>query len=91
MKLIYSNKESMMALVMSLRDSFKRKTPTATGVTSADEIGTRVTKLTKPVKVSIWSKSMSLETFAKQLETWEDINEDILEFMSFMIWWRVSS
>ena len=68
-KLIDSNKESMTTLVTSLKDSFKRETPTAAGVTSTAETGTRVTKLTKYVKVPTWSSSMSLETFAKQLQT----------------------
>ena len=76
-KLIDSNKESMTTLVTSLKDSFKKETPTDAGVTSATETGTRVTKLTKPVKVPTWSKSMSLEMFAKQLQTWTEINEVI--------------
>ena len=53
-KLIDSHKERMKTLVMSLKDSFKRETPKAAGVTSADETGTRVTKLTKPVQVPTW-------------------------------------
>ena len=54
-KLIDSNKESMTTLVTSLNDSFKKEIPTAAGFTSAAETETRVTKLTKPVKVLIWS------------------------------------
>ena len=63
-KLIDSNKESMPTLVTCHKDSFEKETPTAT-----NETGTRVSILTKPVKISTWSKSISLETFARQLET----------------------
>ena len=38
-------------------------------------------KLTKPFKVPTLSRNMSLETFIKQLETWSEINEKVLEFM----------
>ena len=39
--------------------------------------------MTKPIEVPTWSKSMSLETFAKQLQTWTEINEEILEFINY--------
>ena len=39
--------------------------------------------MTKPIKVPTWSRNMSLETFKKQLETWSEINKEILEFMKF--------
>ena len=73
----------MTTLVTSLKDSFKKETPTAAGVTSTTDTGTRVTKLTKPIKVPTWSRSMYLETFAKQLQTWKEINEEIPEFMKY--------
>ena len=66
-----------MTLVTSLKDSFKKETPAAAGVTSAAETGTRVTKL--PTS----SRSMSLETFAKQLQTLTEINKEIPEFMKY--------
>ena len=75
-KLINSNKENMMTLVTFLKDSFKKETPAVAAVTSATEIGTRVIKLTKPVKVPTWSKSMSLDTFA-------EISKEIPEFMKY--------
>ena len=40
-------------------------------------------KLTKPAKVPSWTKDLSLETYAKQLQTWTDILEDIPEFVKF--------
>ena len=43
----------------------------------------RPAKLTKPGKVPTWTKDMSLETYVKQLTTWQQINEDIPEFGKF--------
>ena len=43
----------------------------------------RPAKLTKPAKVPSWTKDMSLETYVKQLTTWQQINEDIPEFGKF--------
>ena len=40
-------------------------------------------KLTKPAKVPSWTKDMSLETYVKQLITWQQINEDIPEFAKY--------
>ena len=40
-------------------------------------------KLTKPAKVPSWTKDMSLETYVKQLTTWQEINEDIPEFAKY--------
>ena len=43
----------------------------------------RPSKLTKPAKVPSWTKDMSLETYVKQLTTWQQINEDIPEFARY--------
>ena len=43
----------------------------------------RPAKLTKPAKVPSWTKDMSLETYVKQLTTWQEINEDIPEFAKY--------
>ena len=43
----------------------------------------RPAKLTKPAKVPSWTKDMSLETYVKQLTTWQQINEDIPEFAKY--------
>ena len=40
-------------------------------------------KLTKPAKVPSWTKDMSLETYVKQLTTWQEINEDLPEFSKY--------
>ena len=44
----------------------------------------RPAKLTKPEKVPSWTKDMSLQTYVKQLTTWQQINEDIPEFGKFL-------
>ena len=43
----------------------------------------RPAKLTKPAKVPSWTKDISLETYVKQLTTWQEINEDIPEFAKY--------
>ena len=43
----------------------------------------RPAKLTKPTKVPSWTKDMSLETYVKQLTTWQEINEDIPDFAKY--------
>ena len=43
----------------------------------------RPTKLTNPAKVPSWTMDMSLETYVKQLTTWQEINEDIPEFARY--------
>merc|ERR1711873_286626 len=39
--------------------------------------------LMKPAKVPTWTKDFTLETYAKQLHTWSDILEDILEYIKY--------
>ena len=43
----------------------------------------RPAKLTKPTKVPSWTKDMSLETYVKQLTTWQEMNEDVPEFARY--------
>ena len=40
-------------------------------------------KLTKPARVPLWMRDISLETFAKQLQTWTKILDDIPEYVKF--------
>ena len=43
----------------------------------------RPAKHTKPAKVPLWTKDMTLETYVKQLTTWQEINEDLPEFAQY--------
>merc|ERR1711895_396450 len=43
----------------------------------------RSAKLTNPTKVPSWTKEMSLETYVKQLTTWQEINDDLPEFAKY--------
>ena len=70
----------MTTLVASIKDTFTKDV--AAGVSTAG-VGSRVTKLTKTAKVLSWSKDMTLETYAKPLQTQTDILEDIPEFVKF--------
>ena len=38
---------------------------------------TRTARITKLAKVPSWSKDLSMETYVKQIETWNEINEDV--------------
>ena len=50
---------------------------------SVHPLSQKSAKLTKPAKVPSWTKDMSLETYVKQLTTWQQINEDIPEFAKY--------
>ena len=39
--------------------------------------------LTKPAKVLIWTKDITLETYTKQIQTWLDVLEDISEHVKY--------
>ena len=39
----------------------------------------RTAKIIKPAKVPTWTKSLSLETYTKQIETWSQLNKDVPE------------
>ena len=34
-------------------------------------------RVTKPAKVPSWTKDLTLETYIKQVETWNDVNENV--------------
>ena len=78
--------KNMTTLVQSIKDTFKReKTGVSTpGVsTVAGGAVARTAKLTKLAKVLVWTRDMSLDTFAKQLQTWTEILDNILEYVKF--------
>ena len=78
-KLINSNTQSMTSLITT-----KKSEASASLTPSSNDAGTaKVTKLTKPAKVPSWTKDMSLETYTKQLATWQDINEDVPEYVKY--------
>ena len=37
----------------------------------------RPARVTKPAKVPSWTRDLTLETYIKQIEAWNDINEDV--------------
>ena len=71
-----SNAESMKSFFRSI----KKREHSPSGSSSPSR---RPAKLTKPAKVSSWTKDMSLETYVKQLTTWQQINEDFPEFAKY--------
>ena len=42
-----------------------------------------IAKIIMPVKVPTWKKSLSLETYTKQIDTWSQINKDVPENMIY--------
>ena len=62
----------------------KKSEASAYSTPSSNDAGTvKVTKLTKPAKVPSQTKDMSLETYTTQLTTWQDINEDVPEYVKY--------
>ena len=51
-------------------------------VKSRDE-NAKPSKVIKTAKVPIWSKEMSLETFSKQISTWNEVNLDVPEYSRY--------
>ena len=39
--------------------------------------------LTKPAKVPVWTKDLTLETYIKQIQWWSDVLEDIPEHVKY--------
>ena len=68
--------ENMTTLVQSLKDSLTKgepggsTVPAAAGASTvpAGCVGPKTTKLTKPAKVSSWTRDLTLETYANSLE-----------------------
>ena len=61
------------------------KSPT-TDIKTAEGVSTTGGKtklLMKPVKVSTWTKDLTLETYTKQLLTWSDILKAIPEYIKY--------
>ena len=42
-----------------------------------DDVVRPVTKLTKPAKVPVWTKDLTLEVYVKQIQAWSDASDDI--------------
>ena len=75
-ELISSNAENMAKLLESKNNNVSPSPSHEAGAA-------RVSKLTKPAKVPTWTKDMSLETYVKQLVTWQGINEDVPEYVKY--------
>ena len=91
---MYLYNENMTTLVQSFKDSVSKVEASAstgvsvsTGVSAftvpVGGIGAKMAKLTKPVEVPTWTQDLMLETFAKQLQTWSDILEEIPEYVKY--------
>ena len=66
-----------------MKDTFSKTEGTGVSTSTTAGAGVKMAKLTKPAKVPSWTKDLTLKTYSKQLQTWTDILEDILEFVKF--------
>ena len=66
-KIAGQNTDNMTKLVDSLKTKESKDT--------VSEV--RTAWVTKPAKVPSWTKDIGLETYIKQVETWNDINKDV--------------
>ena len=39
--------------------------------------------MTKPAKVPVWTKDLTLETYIKQIQSWSDVLEEIPEHVKY--------
>ena len=61
-------------------DNPKVKKSDSTGVST---VNNKPKLLTKPAKVPMWTKDLTLETYIKQVQSWTDVLEDIPEHVKF--------
>ena len=87
--LIKSNTESISKLINSNTSALtsvlatKKTEASLSPSNDSSSSPSRTAKLTKPAKVPSWTKDMSLETYVKQLTTWQEINEDVPEYAKY--------
>ena len=58
----------------------KEKKSNPTGIST---VSNKPKLLTKPAKVPMWTKDLTLETYIKQVQSWTDVLEDIPEHVKF--------
>ena len=74
----------MKKLINSTTSLMKTKNEAYPSLSSETSLSpSKVTKLTKPAKVPSWTKGMSLESYVKQLATWQEIKEDVPDFAKY--------
>ena len=81
--LLQGLKELVTSITESNKSLFTAKKHEHSPSNDSPSSSPRPAKLTKPVKVPSWTKDMSLETYVKQLTTWQEINEDVPEFARY--------
>ena len=70
----------MAMLIESLKESLPAKTE---GRVSGDVGSARTAKIMKPAKVPSWTRDLTLETYARQVQTWSDILEEYPEYVKY--------
>ena len=51
--------------------------------TGASMVNNKPKLLTKPVKVPVWTKDITLETYIKQIQSWSDVLEEVPEHVKY--------
>ena len=72
-RLAEEQSQTLTLTMTSLVDTLKTR-ESKDSVSGVSEV--RTARVTKPAKVPSWTKDLTLETYIKQVETWNDINED---------------
>ena len=66
-KIAGQNTDNMTKLVDSLKTKESKDTVSKV----------RTARVTKPAKVPSWTRDIGLETYIRQVETWNDVNDDV--------------
>ena len=51
--------------------------------TETSTVSNKLRLLTKPAKVPVWTKDLTLETYIKQIQSWSDVLEEIPEHVKY--------
>ena len=63
---------------LSTESNEKKSIPTETST-----VNNKPKLLTKPAKVPVWTKDLTLETYIKQIQSWSDVLEEIPEHVKY--------
>ena len=78
--------EGIREIVTPLVDTLKMNMDTSgdpRAKKSDSAVNNKPKLLTKPAKVPVWTKDLTLETYIKQVQSWTDVLEDIPEHVKF--------
>ena len=69
--------EQKRLMVQILRQNTENMNMLVESLNTKKDDSIRPARVTKPAKVPTWTKDITLETYIKQIETWNEVNEDV--------------